>query len=202
MDPQNPDRPPGDHPDDHPDEVDIDALRSGETDPRVAEHVAACDHCRARLNEFERLATALSMPVPEAPIPPERDAAILDIADQAARHIRGRRRRFQAIPLVAAAAALVLVFATWSLMTSSQTRSGQDTGPLVVSNQDDIPAKGPADVNRDGTIDILDAFLVARTVRDRDELPDEWDFNGDGAVDQGDAEWLGQSAVSVSGEIP
>jgi hypothetical protein len=51
------------------------------------------------------------------------------------------------------------------------------------------------DINRDGRVDILDAFALARQVRLRSGHEATLDFNGDGVVDERDAEWLAARAV-------
>ena len=56
-----------------------------------------------------------------------------------------------------------------------------------------------ADVNHDGRVDILDAYLVARRIADKQPLDPAWDINGDGVVDQKDVDLIANMAVSVSG---
>ncbi len=45
-----------------------------------------------------------------------------------------------------------------------------------------------ADVNRDGTVDVLDALVLADRVRRGEAKSRQWDVNGDGKVDARDSE--------------
>ncbi len=55
---------------------------------------------------------------------------------------------------------------------------------------------GP-DLNRDGRTDILDAFLLARSLREGAGGPAAWDGNGDGRTDAADVAVLGRLAVAL-----
>jgi hypothetical protein len=83
-------------------------------------------------------------------------------------------------PLLAAAGLLVALFAFF----------------LVPEN----PQFAREDVNRDGRVDVLDAFQLARDVRSGVSLPLELDFNGDGVVSPADAEAVASVAVRLSEE--
>ena len=55
------------------------------------------------------------------------------------------------------------------------------------------------DVDRDGRVNILDAFAIARALEAQSRPPDAWDVNGDGQVDQGDVDRVAGNAVRVTG---
>ena len=67
------------------------------------------------------------------------------------------------------------------------------------------PATGPsgivlADVDHSGTVDILDAFMLARLVETtgaRFEPGNMPDLNGDGVVDTGDVDMIARQAVAL-----
>jgi len=64
---------------------------------------------------------------------------------------------------------------------------------LYFSRPDRVAA---GDVNRDGAVDVLDAMLLAQRVQSgQAERP--WDFNGDGNVDQSDADEIMTRAVDL-----
>lgn len=81
-------------------------------------------------------------------------------------------------------------------------------GPAVVTNASG-PRRGPApptapaplpasvDIDGNGRVDILDAFALARRIRSGAALREEWDFNGDGRVDRGDADVVALAAVRL-----
>lgn len=53
------------------------------------------------------------------------------------------------------------------------------------------------DIDRNGTVNILDAFALARDVQTGQPLSDEWDQNGDGRTDRLDIKLIAQSAVTL-----
>lgn len=66
-----------------------------------------------------------------------------------------------------------------------------------------IPSSNPVlvhareDLNRDGRVDILDAFQLARQLQSGVEQGRDLDFNSDGMVDHSDADALATRAVSL-----
>lgn len=54
------------------------------------------------------------------------------------------------------------------------------------------------DIDRNGRVDILDAFAIARALQERNGPPDAWDVTGDGKVDQGDVDRVAGNAVRVT----
>ena len=53
------------------------------------------------------------------------------------------------------------------------------------------------DLNHDGQVDILDAFQLAREIKNGKARAQTEDFNGDGKVDAADVEFLARRAVSL-----
>jgi len=116
------------------------------------------------------------------------DNQILQAAHQ--QSIRRNRMRWTiryAIGSVAAAAAVVLI----AIKTTHREQP-------MVSNPSAAVASAQ-DVNRDGKLDILDAFLVARKVAANESLTKEWDFNHDGTVDTKDVDVVAFGAVKLKG---
>lgn len=119
-------------------------------------------------------------------VPPGVDAAIL----RAARERLGEPapvRRFGfwtwlRWPAVATASLLVCVLAYHA------------TRPLLRPRPSNYAR---ADLNQDGRVDILDAFMVAREVQSGRTPPSEYDVNGDGRVDDADVQLLAQRAVKI-----
>lgn len=109
-----------------------------------------------------------------APVPPEIDRAILYKASQKFARPRKRLHLLRWIGPVAAAAAIV-IFA------------------FVFTNQ-----STPADIDRNGRVDILDAFKLAKHIQSESELNKKWDINGDGFVNQQDVDSVALAAVSLN----
>ena len=56
----------------------------------------------------------------------------------------------------------------------------------------------PGDYNANGTLDILDAYLLAKTVSKSSDLHPGNDLNGDGLIDQRDIDWIANQAVALN----
>jgi hypothetical protein len=116
------------------------------------------------------------------------DEGILAAARQ--QSIRRHRMRWMvryAIGSVAAAAAVVLIAINMTPHDQPRLKSAPD----VASSED---------VNRDGKLDILDAFFMARKVAANEPLTKEWDFNSDGTVDNKDVDVVAFAAVKIKPE--
>ena len=107
-------------------------------------------------------------------IPPEIDKAILL---KASRKLGQPRRHFHILRWVGpiAAAAAVIIFA------------------LLFVNQ-----SVPADIDRNGRVDILDAFKLAKQIQTESQPNKKWDINGDGRVNQEDVDNIAMVAVSLN----
>lgn len=178
---------------DHPTEIELELARTGEADQAVAAHLEACDECRARMDRIAALAVELGQPLAPVPIPEERERALLEQARERADAIRREaerrprralRRLALAVPL-AAAAAVALVLLVPELRQ-----------PETPAASEAVAAAGPDDVNRDGKVDILDAFAVARAL-DRGQAGAAHDATGDGKIDRSDVDRLALAAVAV-----
>lgn len=116
------------------------------------------------------------------------DEKILAAARQES--IGRNRRRWMiryAIGSIAAAAAVILIAIK---TTHREQRMASSPSAAVASAED---------VNRDGKLDILDAYFMARKVADNQPLAKEWDFNNDGAIDNRDVDVVAFSAVKIKG---
>lgn len=119
---------------------------------------------------------------------------------------------------VAAAAAVAIVFwingsnpatptaATLAENNPADSRRPTDDGPNDSDPQTDPgttarPGQlaGAGDLDGSGTVDILDAFALARAIEDDGPAARSRasDFNNDGRVDPQDADWLANRAVSL-----
>ena len=153
---------------------------------------------------------------PAESVPPEVDRAVLD---QAHRHfsLRYRRRRFRWAASIAAAAAVVIFAFVLNIArvptTETSREAAQDmarkydlytarkSAPAVVSS---VIAKAQVDIDRNGRVDILDAFKLARHVESAERTETNlslrkqgWDINGDGVVNSDDVDLVALSAVRL-----
>lgn len=126
---------------------------------------------------------------PDLPVPPELDEAVLTAAR--ARFARYRRRRLilRWAPLAAAAAALILLAIPVLRFTRPQ---GREAAPAVL-------ATTPEDIDRNGRVDILDAFALARRLEAGAVAEPECDVNYDGDVDAADVDAIAMLAVRING---
>jgi hypothetical protein len=172
----------------HPDEVELDLYRTGEADPEVVDHIVGCDRCVARVERAHSLAELLRPELADIEVPTEQDLSLRRMARQAA--ARGARRRYWLAGAMAVAAAAAILLAVWRL-------GGDDPAPKH-SRRVAVSPAGPQDLNRDGRVDILDAFALARSLERGGETRPEWDVNGDSVVDRRDVDAIAARIVSVS----
>lgn len=139
---------------------------------------------------------------PDAPAAPERLVSDLrrlagrpaalpmfDARSVAARHFAARRAAKMRFALggVGAAAAAGIALAVWLWPQS-----------VVPASPGTMAAAMREDLNNDGRVDMLDAFVLARANADGTSKA-EWDFSGDGRVDRADVDALALSAVGLAG---
>lgn len=166
-------------------------------------------HTDENLEAPQKLVEALKQ-LPREPVfvPPTLDEALLRAARQ---HLgRAEKKRpgwFRLIPWTVAtaglAAAVLLAYphATQFLgfgQSKKVVRRGSEN-PIDSSIQPQT--KGLAyvreDLNRDGKVDILDAFMLARKLQGAPSSDPRLDINGDGVIDRRDVETIAAHAVSL-----
>jgi len=128
------------------------------------------------------------------PVPPQVDEAILGKARQ---HMARRRRAWMVLRRAgligtAAAAAVGLAVLIWKPWHGQGGRSAE---PLSAR----VALLDPKDIDRNGRVDILDAFSLARQVKAGGQLQRVQDVNGDGVIDEKDVDAVAMAAVSLKG---
>jgi hypothetical protein len=128
----------------------------------------------------------------EIRVPAEMDAAILSRARQSFARRRRNWHRVQRMVAGLAAAAVLTIAARifipmWHLPATPAVR------PQLAQ---------VADVNHDGRVNILDAYVVARKIARHEPLDPAWDINGDGVVGQKDVDLIANLAVRAPAEAP
>lgn len=121
----------------------------------------------------------------DVPVPREVKEAVLATAS---RRLRGRPRPRVVWRWAAAAAAAVLLVSLWL------TYPGDREEPLQTI------AFRREDLDRNGRVDILDAFLLARRIDRRQALDPAWDVNGDHVVNGVDVDRIARIAVALDRE--
>jgi len=127
---------------------------------------------------------------PRVGVPPEVDRAVMDRAHKhfaALQTSKGRRLRVHWAWRIAAAAA-VIIFA-FSLDLTKQTTPTTDRFLLSKTQA--------ADIDRNGRVDILDAFKLAKQIESAGPAETEWDINGDGLIDRSDVDVVALAAVRL-----
>lgn len=143
--------------------------------------------------QFEKLKVALAeLNGPGPDVPPELDRAIL--AD-ARRAFAARRRKWVILQRISAglAAAAVLAIAVRLFFPAMHSS---------VAPVQHAQLAQAADINHDGRVDILDAYIVARHIARHEPLDPAWDINHDGVVDQKDVDLIAHLAVQTDGGKP
>jgi hypothetical protein len=127
---------------------------------------------------------------PRVGVPPEVDRAVMD---RAHKHFvplqsgKGKRLRIHWGWRIAAAAAVIIL--AFSLDLTKQTGPTTDSFSLSKTQATDI--------DRNGRVDILDAFKLARHIESAGNTETKWDFNGDGLIDRNDVDVVANAAVRL-----
>jgi hypothetical protein len=131
--------------------------------------------------------TALFEPQPG--VPPEVDRAVMDRAYKhfaAMQSGQGKRRIHWAWRIAAAAAVVIFAF---SLDLTKQAGPTKDRSSLSKTQA--------VDIDRNGRVDILDAFKLARHIETAGRTETEWDINGDGVIYHRDVDMVAHAAVRL-----
>lgn len=143
------------------------------------------------LDPFQKLRAALAeAESPGPPVPSEIDRRILD---QARRSYAARRRKWAIVQRIGAGLAAAAMIA---IVVRLFVPGLRPKPPMPVARPQLAEA---ADINHDGRVDILDAFVVARHIARHEPLDPAWDINGDGVVDQRDVDLIAHLAVRANG---
>ncbi len=130
---------------------------------------------------------------PDQPIPACVDRAV---AEAARRHFARPQRRLWkihwAVP-AAAAAAIIVTASVWWLGARSATRPAHEERSQALA-----VALPEADIDRNGKVDILDAFTLARHIEAGQPADKVWDFNGDGLIDRRDVDTVALTVVRLN----
>ena len=108
-------------------------------------------------------------------------------------------------PWAAAASLMLLLFLT---LPGEKHTSPSALAEASVSAEEVAPKQKPLspaamisrkDINKDGQVDILDAFMLASRIQ-TGAIEENWDINGDGQVNQADVEEISAFAVKLDPE--
>jgi len=127
---------------------------------------------------------------PQVGVPPEVDRAVMDRAHKhlaPLQSVKGKRLRIHWGWRIAAAAAVIIL--AFSLDLTKQPDLKTDS--LTLSKAQAV------DIDRNGRVDILDAFKLARHIESAGNTETKWDFNGDGLIDRSDVDMVAFAAVRL-----
>jgi len=139
------------------------------------------------LGVSDRLSDDLKALFESEALPADRvDHVVLDAARRRLTRPVPRRRRLWVAGISAAAAAVVLL---------AVVLSGPWRTESTFLSVDAVEMQ--ADIDRNGRIDILDAYRLARHVEGAGKLDMRWDQNHDGAVNAADVDLVASAAVRL-----
>jgi predicted anti-sigma-YlaC factor YlaD len=178
------------HTEAHLSEIELDAVRDRTAPARYRRHVQECEVCRGAVEEIDALAQALAAPLLPVAVPAAQDAALRALARETGRRIaNARRRRWIGVGIGLAAAAVALVLLR-----------GIGGGEPGAREPDTRTLAQRRDINRDGRVNIVDAYLVARSLERGQAVEPGWDVTGDRVVDRRDVDAIARAAVSIAPE--
>lgn len=82
---------------------------------------------------------------------------------------------------------------------NSSTDRRADESPRMTSSETPARPPHPGDINRDGRLDILDAYLLQRRIETAAKIEAQWDLTRDGQVDQRDVQAIAAQSVKLAG---
>jgi len=127
---------------------------------------------------------------PQIEVPPEVDRAVMDRAHKHLTPLQSGKSKSLRIHwgwrIAAAAAVIILAF---SLDLTKQT------GPAT--NRFSLDETQAADIDRNGRIDILDAFKLAKQIESAGPDETEWYIICDGLIDRSDVDLVALAAVRL-----
>ena len=141
---------------------------------------------------------------PQFSVPPELDRAIMDQANRRLVQRHWRHRVFHHISIWRIAAAAAVIIFAFSLNLTEK--------PGPTTSQTNLVEAQAVDIDRNGRVDILDAFKLARHIESADRTKTNlspvsstgqalreqgWDINGDGLVDRNDVDQVALAAVRL-----
>ena len=128
---------------------------------------------------------------PKVGVSPDIDRVVMDRAHKHFAPLqsgKGRRLRVHWGWRIAAAAAVIIL--AFSLDLTKQT--GPTTDRFLLSKAQAV------DIDRNGRVDILDAFKLARHIESAGNTETKWDFNGDGLINRSDVDMVANAAVRLN----
>ena len=145
---------------------------------------------------------------PENRVPESLDNVILT---DAAEHLRTispptpiqptKRRKMWIAASTGSLAAAMLLFVMWP---DGVQQPPMPSEQVVASRAADVSEADAdsfvldsKDIDQNGSVDILDAFALARTVQTNESDLSRWDQNGDGQTDQDDINLIAMTAVTL-----
>jgi len=125
---------------------------------------------------------------PQGPVPAHIDRAV---AEAAHRHFDRPQRRLWWVRWAVAAATAAAAVIVWTVYVPAHR------GP--VSRVARVAAEMKrADIDRNGRVDIIDAFQLARHIESASPTKQRWDINGDGLVNRNDVDQVARAAVRLN----
>ncbi len=176
----------------HPDLAELDLVRTGEASAEVSVHASSCADCQKHLAQLQELDSELRLDLELTPRP-DADQDVLSFIRAHASSIQKSPQSI--IPwrrAILAAAAIIALCLALVWMRGLKDVDDRGTQPPEIVRKEDI--------NGDGTVDIIDAYLLASRIEAKGTLASEWDLNADGEVDQSDVDLLADQAVALAGE--
>ena len=122
---------------------------------------------------------------PDIPVPPEVDRAITDRAYQQLIHRQKQRRIFRWSACAGAAAVVIFVFMLD--ITREPRPTAFRTGIIAAKT----------DIDQNGSVNVLDAFQLARHIESTGHPNMKWDINHDGSVNRDDVDLVAFAAVRL-----
>ena len=124
---------------------------------------------------------------PQEQVPEDVDRAV---AEAARRHFGRQPRRLWWVRWAVAAATTAAAVIVWTVYAPA-LRGPAPRGARIAAEMK------RADIDRNGRVDIIDAFRLARHIESASPTKRTWDINGDGLVNRDDVDQIARAAVRL-----
>ncbi len=190
-------------PNENPWLAEIEVYRTNEENQGIGENARSNPLYAVALEELNAIAESFrqSRPDPDE-ISKDADAAILTLIHGKSKEIRRQKKTIhlfrRALRPGRAAALAALIIGVISLNLYLQM--GRHSAPIPTQRVLPQTAQILIDIDKNGSVDIVDAYLMAQKVKSGHPIPGDWDLNNDGGIDERDIRLVAQTAVALGME--
>lgn len=178
--------------------ADLEAYRTGEEQDIISNDESMGLLDKQVIEDLDKISKFFSQARPDADnIPESVDNIILGHVKEKSREIRRARKVVRLFPRWKWAAAAVMGVLVCVISFNLIFRSEISENNTFKDNIAPMSAEISKDIDGNGRVDIIDAYILDRRLTSGDSMPQKLDLNGDGYINHEDMVAIANSAVSL-----